>query len=194
MFLKLAIIVACLVLLYFRILQGLVSDWVRMPDFSHGFLIPIVSLYFVYERRKQCSVLSPSSHWAGLALLLFGVMFYLLGNLATEFFMMRFSLLVVLGGIITTVFDESAEWCLLRIRRPASTDTPLIGEALIEEDLPEGRVRLAATPVGATDPGTIPTEASVVFAGTPPALVDLIPHEPRTEMDALRSASLRYDS
>jgi len=100
MFLKLAIIAVCLVLLYFRILQGLVSDWVRMPDFSHGFLIPIVSLYFVYERRKQYSVLSPSSHWAGLALLLFGVMLYLLGNLAAEFFTMRFSMLVVLGGII----------------------------------------------------------------------------------------------
>jgi len=98
--LKLAIIVICLLLLYFCILQGLVSDWVRMPDFSHGFLIPIVSLYFVYERRKQYSVLSPSSHWAGLALLLFGVMLYLLGNLAAEFFTMRFSMLVVLGGII----------------------------------------------------------------------------------------------
>jgi len=98
--LKLAIVVVCLLLLYFRILQGLVSDWVRMPDFSHGFLIPIVSLYFVYERRKQYSVLSPSSHWAGLALLLFGVMLYLLGNLATEFFTIRFSMLVVLGGII----------------------------------------------------------------------------------------------
>ena len=98
--LKLAIVVVCLLLLYFRILQGLVSDWVRMPDFSHGFLIPIVSLYFVYERRKQYSVLSPSSHWAGLAFLLFGVMLCLLGNLATEFFTMRFSMLVVLGGII----------------------------------------------------------------------------------------------
>jgi len=97
---KLAIIVACVVLLYFRVVQELVSDWIRMPDFSHGFLIPIVSLYFVYERRKQLSSLSPSGHWAGLPLLLFGVMLYLLGNLAAEFFTMRFSLLVVLGGII----------------------------------------------------------------------------------------------
>jgi exosortase A len=100
MFLKLAIIVACLVLLYFRILQGLVSDWVRMPDFSHGFLIPIVSLYFVYERRKSLSALNPSTSWAGFGLLVFGILLYLLANLATEFFMMRFSMLVVLGGII----------------------------------------------------------------------------------------------
>jgi exosortase A len=98
--LKLAIILACLVLLYFRVLQGLVSDWLHLPDFSHGFLIPIVSLYFVYQRRKHYSVLIPSNNWTGLPLLLFGIMLLLLGNLATEYFTMRFSILVVLGGII----------------------------------------------------------------------------------------------
>ncbi len=71
-----------------------------MPDFSHGFLIPIVSLYFVYERRKQLSALSLSSNWAGLGLIIFGILLLLLGNLATEYFTMRFSLLVVLGGIL----------------------------------------------------------------------------------------------
>lgn len=95
-----AIIVACLVLLYFSVLQGLVSDWLHLPDFSHGFLIPIVSFYFVYERRKELSALNRSSNWIGLALLLFGIVLLLLGNLATEYFTMRFSILVVLGGII----------------------------------------------------------------------------------------------
>jgi exosortase A len=71
-----------------------------MPDFSHGFLIPIVSLYFVYERRKQLSTLSPSGKWAGLGLIIFGIVLLLLGNLATEYFTVRFSILVVLGGII----------------------------------------------------------------------------------------------
>ena len=95
-----AIIVACLVILYFSVLQGLVSDWLHLPDFSHGFLIPIVSFYFVYEKRKELSALNRSSNWIGLALLLFGIVLLLLGNLATEYFTMRFSILVVLGGII----------------------------------------------------------------------------------------------
>lgn len=99
-FLKSAVIVTCLVILYFRVLQGLVSDWLHLPDFSHGFLIPIVSFYFVYERRKELSTLNRSSSWIGLVLLLFGIVLFLLGNLATEYFTMRFSMLVVLGGII----------------------------------------------------------------------------------------------
>lgn len=99
-YIKLAIILACLAVLYSRVVQGLVSDWINLPDFSHGFLIPIVSFYFVYERRKQFSVLSPSSNWAGLGLIIFGILLLLLGNLATEYFTMRFSMLVVFGGII----------------------------------------------------------------------------------------------
>lgn len=63
-------------------------------------MIPIVSLFFVYLRRKTLSLLSPSSSWTGLVLLVFGIMLLLLGNLATEYFTMRFSILVVLGGII----------------------------------------------------------------------------------------------
>ncbi len=97
---KLTIIVACLAVLYFRVIQGLVQDWIHLPDFSHGFLIPIVSLYFIYERRKRLLSLTPTSHWVGLGVILIGVFLLLLGNLATEYFTMRFSLLVLLGGII----------------------------------------------------------------------------------------------
>lgn len=99
-YIKLAIIIACLVILYADVAKYLVSDWIHLPDFSHGFLIPIVSLYFVYERRKTLSVLSPSSNWAGLGLIIFGILLLLLGNLATEYFTMRFSMLMVFGGII----------------------------------------------------------------------------------------------
>jgi exosortase A len=97
---KLGVIVGCLALLYARVAQGLVNDWMNLPDFSHGFLVPFVSLYFVYERRKQISALSPSREWSGLGLIFIGILLLILGNLAGEFFTMRFSILVVIGGII----------------------------------------------------------------------------------------------
>jgi exosortase A len=111
--LKSAITVACLVLLYFRVAQGLVSDWLHLPDFSHGFLIPIVSFYFVYERRKELSVLSPSTSWGGFGLIVFGILLLLLGNLATEYFTMRFSILLVLGGIILFLLGKESFKTLL---------------------------------------------------------------------------------
>jgi len=98
--LRFAIIACCFLLLYASVIQKMVSDWLHLPDFSHGFLIPIVSLYFVYEKRKELSALNRSGNWIGLPLFLLGIILLLLGNLATEYFTMRFSILVVLGGII----------------------------------------------------------------------------------------------
>jgi exosortase A len=97
---KFSILIVSLAILYFRVIQGLVADWIHLPDFSHGFLIPVVSFYFVYERRKQLSILTPSGSWAGFVLLLFGIILLFLGNLSTEYFTMRFSLLVVTGGVV----------------------------------------------------------------------------------------------
>jgi exosortase A len=96
----LGIIVGAIGLLYVDVINKLVYDWIHLPDFSHGFLIPLVSLYFVYERRNQLSTLSPSGNWAGLGVIILGILLLFLGNLAAEYFTMRFSILVVLGGII----------------------------------------------------------------------------------------------
>ena len=111
--LRFAIIASCFLLLYASLIQGLVSDWIHLPDFSHGFLIPIVSFYFVYERRKQLSALSPSTAWGGFGLIVFGIFLLLLGNLATEYFTMRFSMLVVLGGIVLFLLGKEFSKTLL---------------------------------------------------------------------------------
>jgi len=105
------------------------------------------------------------------------------------------------GGIIATVFDDLMAWCVVRFRlrpcvtvemeqrfrRPIFVDTPLIAEAVIVEDLPNGRIRLTANLVAAADPGTILAESSAVFAAAPPALLRLLPEEHRAEMEALIS-------
>lgn len=87
-------------LLYAPVIKGLITDWIDLPDFSHGFVIPIIFLYFVYERRKALSTLSPSGNWAGLGVIILGILLLLLGNLAAEFFTTRLSMLVVFAGVI----------------------------------------------------------------------------------------------
>jgi exosortase A len=98
--LKVGIIILCLGFLYYAVMERLVCDWIKLPDFSHGFLVPLISLYFVYERRKRLSTLTSSGRWVGLGLVILGILLLLLGNLATEYFTMRFSMLVVIGGLI----------------------------------------------------------------------------------------------
>ena len=77
----------------------MVHDWIHLPDFSHGFLIPLISLYFVWERfDKLDTPVSPKN--TGFIIILLGLILLLVGNLASESFTMRFSFLIVLIGII----------------------------------------------------------------------------------------------
>lgn len=97
---KLVVISVCMAVLYYPVFLGLVADWIDLPDLSHGFLVPLVSLYLVWERRTQLlNTPACPANW-GLFILIAGIGLLLLGTLATEFFTMRFSLLMVLAGTI----------------------------------------------------------------------------------------------
>lgn len=91
---------AALGLLYFRVIVGLVGDWINLPDFSHGFLIPLVSLYLAWKKKEKLRAAMWSPANAGLVLMIVGLLVLLFGTAATEFFTMRLSLLVVIAGMI----------------------------------------------------------------------------------------------
>jgi hypothetical protein len=43
----------CFVILYYQVIVKLVSDWWNDDNYSHGFLIVPVALYFAWERRAS---------------------------------------------------------------------------------------------------------------------------------------------
>ncbi len=94
------ICVCCLGVLYFRVFESLIHDWMNLPDFSHGFFMPLVSAYLVWDRRHQLKSLEVQPSATGILLLLVGIFLLMIGNLAHESFTMRFSFLVVLSGMV----------------------------------------------------------------------------------------------
>ena len=97
---KIGICIISLLILYYSIFQKLIYDWIHLPDFSHGFLIPIISLYLIWQRRDEIQTLSISPNNFGIVVILSGLFLLIIGNLASEYFTQRFSFLVVIAGII----------------------------------------------------------------------------------------------
>jgi len=94
------LILASFYLLYHHAIATLISDWSTDPNFSHGFLIPFISLYMVWYKKNEIALIDPEpSHW-GAAILLVGMVLHLAGHAGAEFFLMRFSMVVTLAGII----------------------------------------------------------------------------------------------
>jgi exosortase len=88
-----------LVLLYAPLVPELVGDWMRSGDYSHGFVVPIVTGWLLWRRRGEIlgAPIAPALS-GGAALLGLGVLMYLVGVAGSEFALQRSSLVPVVGG------------------------------------------------------------------------------------------------
>ncbi|MBI3391796.1 MAG: exosortase/archaeosortase family protein [Nitrospirae bacterium] len=97
--------------LYFSLLREMAGDWAIDPNYSHGYLIPFIAAYFLWQRREKLLEIEPEPASAGLLVMGAGLGMFFLGDLAAEYFTMRFSFLVVLAGIVLVL----AGWAVLRL-------------------------------------------------------------------------------
>lgn len=59
-------------------IERIVQKWILDPSWSHGFLIPFFSLYFINQRKKAILSLAARPNYLGLVFMLFGLGFYIL--------------------------------------------------------------------------------------------------------------------
>jgi exosortase len=105
------LIAAAIVILYWQVFARLIDAWIVDGNYSHGWLILPIALYFVWERRAKLEATPIRPSWFGLVVLAGGILVLLAGVLGSELFLARTSLLGVLGGIILFLFG----WKYLRI-------------------------------------------------------------------------------
>jgi len=105
-----AILLGLVVLLYGSVLKALILQWWSDADYGHGFFVPMFSGYILWLHRKRWmrSEIKPSDF--GFLVLLGAVGLFFVGILGAELFTSRFSLLVVLAGVILFL----AGWKMLR--------------------------------------------------------------------------------
>ncbi len=58
---------------YWPTLQSLVETWIRIPDYSHGFLVLPLAICFLWVRRDRFPGLTNSAPWLALGLLAIGL-------------------------------------------------------------------------------------------------------------------------
>ena len=93
---------ALMATIYAGILVKLVTDWWEIPDFSHGFLVPIFSAYLVWTKRQALSEIAVSPSWAGVVMVAAGLVVLFLGVYGAEMFLSRVSLVILLAGLVLT--------------------------------------------------------------------------------------------
>jgi exosortase len=107
----LAILVPLLIAVYAGIIPALVVDWGEDPNYSHGFLVPLISGWFVWQRRFELKAAAIRPANAGLAVIFGSLALLVVGTAGTEYFTMRSSLVFLLAGIVLYLFG----WAVLKI-------------------------------------------------------------------------------
>jgi len=94
------LLVAVLFLLYAPVLHILVDQWYHDADYSHGFLVPVLSTYLIWARRDKLRKIPLRPSLWGMVIVLGAIGLLILGSLGAELFLSRFSLLCTICGLI----------------------------------------------------------------------------------------------
>ncbi len=96
---------------YATVIPEMVGDWYNDPNYSHGFLVPVISAYFLSQNWAELrrSPVRPSN--TGLPVIIGSLLLLLMGYIGTEYFTMRASLVVLIAGIVLYWFG----WAILRL-------------------------------------------------------------------------------
>jgi exosortase len=90
------------VLAYAPVLSKLVNAWWRVPDYSHGFLVPVFAAYLIWAKKDLLRATELHPTWLGVAVIAFALGLLILGEFGAEFFVARLSFVIMLAGLILT--------------------------------------------------------------------------------------------
>lgn len=102
-----AALLAGVTLVYWQVIRKLVSDWATDDNYSHGFLIVPVALYFVWERWDRLEAAARQPSWAGFVVFVGSIGLLIAGLLGSELFISRISLLGTVVGMVWFLFGRN---------------------------------------------------------------------------------------
>ena len=94
---------AAAVLLLFMFYDGLeymVGVWSKKEEYGYGFLIPVISAFFIWQKKNELERVEFSGSWTGILVIAAGVVGLILGELSTLYPIIQYSFLIALYGVI----------------------------------------------------------------------------------------------
>lgn len=89
---------------YYNTISWLVESWIYNEYYSHGFLVPLISGYIVWNMRKELSTMEKKPSQNGLILFAAGIIIQTISVLWTIRFLSGISLLITIAGAIIYLY------------------------------------------------------------------------------------------
>ena len=93
---------AASVAIFYPALSQMYEIWNLQPEYSYGFVIPVLSAYLVWRQRDELRTLEFRGCWYGLILVGVGIALRVLGQFSTMSTIVRYAFLLTFYGIVLT--------------------------------------------------------------------------------------------
>ncbi len=92
------IIIGCLFFyVFYREINSIVYSWITDSSWSHGFLIPLFSLYFINQHKKEIINLQTEPNYLGLLFLIISILVYIFNIVSPSGWAYFRSLSIIMG-------------------------------------------------------------------------------------------------
>lgn len=83
----------------------------QTAEFSHGYLIPVIAAYLIWQRRAELSQQEFKGSWGGLAVVTAGIALAVVGRFAALYTFQHIALLIVIYGLVLSLVG----WAAMRV-------------------------------------------------------------------------------
>ncbi len=99
---KIAIIAGLFCFLFRNEIAAIIRTWLTDPSWSHGFLIPLFSLYFINQHRRDILSLQTKPSYLGLVFLIWWILFYFFNIVSPSgyAYFRPLSMIAALGAVV----------------------------------------------------------------------------------------------
>lgn len=100
-YVKIAAIGLAFYLLFHIEIDKIVGRWISDSSWSHGFIIPLFSLYFLNQSKNEVLNLKTKPNYLGLVFVICGILFYFFNLVQLKFgYLSPLTMIAVLGAIV----------------------------------------------------------------------------------------------
>lgn len=110
-----AIALLLAVVAYWGGLSEAVLRWNIQEEYSHGFLIPLVSLYILWEKKGQIKAAMGPPLWSGIVVILIAIAIFIVGEISALFLLIQYSFVMVLLGLSMVTIGRATKYTVAPI-------------------------------------------------------------------------------
>ncbi len=84
-------------------IEYMVNVWNDKEEFSHGFFIPIISMFLIWQKSDVLRTIEFAGSWMGVATIIVGIVLYGFGELSSLYTIIQYGFIVTITGIVLSL-------------------------------------------------------------------------------------------